>query len=329
MNQPHSIKQGHPSHLSQQFQQPDGWQWGFIENSKKQHLRYGWTIPDNPKGFVVIAPGLSEFCEKYFEVIRDLKADGYAVAILEWRGHGLSWRYHEEEDRHKRSSDGFENDIEDFKLFLNELNNIRAKHNVNETPMALLAHSMGGNIALRYIHDNPDDFVSATLTAPMMGIKLPPGQRNVAGSLCAFFNRVGRGEWYAPGQGPWTTKKYDLTSATLTSDVDRRKVHRDWLEWNPELQAGGITYNWLGEALKSCQVVRDKYFLKTIKTPCFFAIAEDEDIVMNDDILHSVQHIPDVQIKEYEKARHEIMMERDDIRSSFLSDFKSFAFKMT
>ena len=37
-------------------------------------------------------PGRSEFIEKYFETVRDLRARGFAVATLDWRGQGLSDR---------------------------------------------------------------------------------------------------------------------------------------------------------------------------------------------------------------------------------------------
>ena len=44
------------------------------------------------KGTVCIFPGRTEFIEKYFEVVRDLRARGFAVAVLDWRGQGLSDR---------------------------------------------------------------------------------------------------------------------------------------------------------------------------------------------------------------------------------------------
>ena len=37
-------------------------------------------------------PGRAEFIEKYFEVVRDARARGFAVAMLDWRGQGLSER---------------------------------------------------------------------------------------------------------------------------------------------------------------------------------------------------------------------------------------------
>lgn len=44
------------------------------------------------KGTVCIFPGRAEMIEKYFEVVRDLRERGFAVAVLDWRGQGGSAR---------------------------------------------------------------------------------------------------------------------------------------------------------------------------------------------------------------------------------------------
>lgn len=328
---PPHIKNGHPPELKPEFTQPDGWHWDWVENNKGQLLRCGWTLPDlpkgqKPKGFVVIAPGLSEFCEKYFETIRELKKDGFAVAIVEWRGHGLSARYFEQRDR--RHSDGFENDVSDFDRFMEKITKIRAENGLNDIKTALLAHSMGGNITLRYVHDKPGVFDSATFSSPMFGINLTAAQKPILKPICALFNKSGHGHWYAPGQGPWSRQKYNISKLTLSTDKTRREVQGQWFDFNPDLIAGGVTYNWLLEAQKSCDIVQNPVFQKEIKTPCFIGIAENEVIVNNKDILTTAAGIDGAIVKEYENARHELLMEKDAIRGKFLTDFKNFAFKL-
>src|SRR6266849_11164265 len=49
-----------------------------------------WPPPSDRKGTVCIFQGRIEFIEKYFEIVRDLNARGFAVATLDWRGQGLS-----------------------------------------------------------------------------------------------------------------------------------------------------------------------------------------------------------------------------------------------
>src|SRR5205807_248701 len=56
-------------------------------------LRYArWAPPPGRKGTVCVFQGRTEFIEKYFEVVRDLRARGFAVATFDWRGQGLSQR---------------------------------------------------------------------------------------------------------------------------------------------------------------------------------------------------------------------------------------------
>src|SRR3954447_21002084 len=56
-------------------------------------LRYArWAPPPGRKGTVCLFQGRAEFIEKYFETVRDLRARGFAVATLDWRGQGLSQR---------------------------------------------------------------------------------------------------------------------------------------------------------------------------------------------------------------------------------------------
>ena len=44
------------------------------------------------RGTVCILQGRAEFIEKYFEVVRDLRGRGFAVAAFDWRGQGHSGR---------------------------------------------------------------------------------------------------------------------------------------------------------------------------------------------------------------------------------------------
>ena len=45
-----------------------------------------------PAGTCVLLNGQTEFIEKYFEVIDELRGRGFAVATMDWRGQGGSGR---------------------------------------------------------------------------------------------------------------------------------------------------------------------------------------------------------------------------------------------
>src|SRR5499426_1951201 len=66
---------------------------GMLKTPDGVSLRFArWAPPPGRKGTVCLFQGRSEFIEKYFETVRDLRARGFAVATLDWRGQGLSQR---------------------------------------------------------------------------------------------------------------------------------------------------------------------------------------------------------------------------------------------
>src|SRR5712672_417571 len=66
---------------------------GFLKTRDGVAVRFArWAPPPGRKGTVCLFPGRAEFIEKYFETVRDLRARGFAVAMLDWRGQGLSDR---------------------------------------------------------------------------------------------------------------------------------------------------------------------------------------------------------------------------------------------
>ena len=72
---------------------PDRHVTGAIKTADGVTLRFArWEPPPGRKGTVCIFHGRTEFIEKYFETVRDLRSRGFAVATLDWRGQGRSER---------------------------------------------------------------------------------------------------------------------------------------------------------------------------------------------------------------------------------------------
>src|SRR5437870_13551302 len=72
---------------------PDAAVTGTIKTPDGVSLRFArWEPPPGRKGTVCLFQGRAEFIEKYFETVRDLRARGFAVATLDWRGQGVSQR---------------------------------------------------------------------------------------------------------------------------------------------------------------------------------------------------------------------------------------------
>ena len=125
---------------------PDDAVSGTIRTRDGVNLRYArFAPPPGRKGTVVLLQGRAEFIEKYFETARDLRARGFAVATLDWRGQGGSARgLSDARKGYVRDFADFEIDVETFyrQVVLPDC----------PPPYFALAHSMGGAVMLRVAH---------------------------------------------------------------------------------------------------------------------------------------------------------------------------------
>src|SRR6516165_4364563 len=72
---------------------PDNFVTGTLKTPDGVSLRFArWLPPAGRRGTVVLLQGRAEWIEKYFETVRDLRARGFAVATIDWRGQGMSER---------------------------------------------------------------------------------------------------------------------------------------------------------------------------------------------------------------------------------------------
>src|ERR1700761_8916833 len=93
---------------------PDGGTVGVVSTNDGVSLRYAsWTGGGQTKGTVCLCQGRTEFIEKYFEVVRELRARGYGVVTFDWRGQGLSDRALPDRRKgHVESFDQYNADLE-------------------------------------------------------------------------------------------------------------------------------------------------------------------------------------------------------------------------
>lgn len=119
----------------------------------------GW-LPDGgaagASGVLLIAHGLGEHSGRYGNVVDALVPGGWAVYGLDHRGHGRS-------AGRRAHIDSYDSWLVDFDTFRRE---IVARH--PGRPVFLLGHSMGGQIALAYALDHPDELAGLILSAPAL-----------------------------------------------------------------------------------------------------------------------------------------------------------------
>lgn len=296
--------------LENRFLLPSGWQDGNFINPENSHkIHYNFILPaSQPKGTVVVLPGLSEFGEKYIETANFFTSNNYSVYIIDWAYQGKSFRF--KNNTHKRHTDGFETDVSDLRYLITNI----VQSNL---PLYMLCHSMGGNIGLRYLLEHPNVFKAASFSAPMLGIKDLKNFYKPISLLLKILTPIST--FYVPGGKNWhaIARKSDGTDI-FSSDPVRDKIHNAWSIYNPQLQVGSPTLKWLQESLKSIGILQKPKNLSRINTPILLTCGEKESLVDPNAIERAAKHIPNAEFLSLKNGKHEIMMETDDIRDNFL-----------
>ena len=311
------------NNLEHRFTQPAGWQWDSFTNDRKQSLRYGsLQTHKTPDAHIIFVEGLSEYAEKTFELARDVEKMNCNFWVADRHGQGKSGRFLK--DIFKQHSTGFEEDVKDLtRMVKNILPDDGA-------PVILVGHSTGGLISLIALHDEPDTFDGAILTAPLFGIHNP-----LVKGREAIFARLPGAKWllesYATGFGTWmprTSPLSPLKQDDFTSDPARQKIHDYWQEKDPDLQIGGPTFGWLKNTCFSITKVRDKDYLAEIKQPVLLFTAGDDKLVVPQESFKVAAALPNATTKHFPNGKHELLMETDDIRKPLLQKSRRFIKKV-
>lgn len=288
---------------------PDGAEVVWFEGIAGRSLRSCLIPARNPqaaRGTVIVCPGRTEFIEKYFELAGDLLARGFAVLILDWPGQGLSDRL---------LADRGKGHIDRFETFMGALRNGLAQvEDRLPQPRVCLAHSMGGAIALAAIVEGLVKVDAAAFCAPMWGIRQPVfGMRYLVWAMRV----LGRSQDYAVQPGPPETFETNL----VTHDRRRWQINRDLTDASPDLFLGPVTWGWLGAALQIFGVFAKAAKMRRLDVPVLVATAEEEALVENAAHARIAALLPYCEHITVAGARHEILMETDDMRDQFLAAF--------
>ena len=267
----------------------------------------------NGPGVCLILNGQTEFIEKYFEVIEEFRAKGFSVITFDWRGQGGSDRLLP--DRRKAHIENFTEYDQDLDTVMRELvAPLAADRNIKPIVMA---HSMGGNILLRRLHDVQGEFAAAVLSAPMVGIT-PRGVpwwlvEQIAGRL----NRHGPSPDFVWGMAQRDQLKLPFALQIVTSDPARYARNQALLAADPELRLNGPTWGWLGAALHSIALLRTPGYAEAIQTPSLLLGAGHDRVCSTKALRDFAARMPRARYVEIAAAQHEILMEREPFRAEW------------
>ena len=198
--------------------------------SDEARLRVAVWHAAGGKGTILLFPGRTEYIEKYGRVACALTSAGFTVATIDWRGQGFSDRL--AEDRllgHVLLFGDYQRDVAAL---------LQVIHRMNlPAPFHLLAHSMGGHIALRYLHDHPGVIERAVLVSPMIDIFKSSISRWFVRTLTYVAGKAGRNQAYVIGSGDYSLDAERFEGNRLTSDPKRFLDEKKAIEENPDLAA--------------------------------------------------------------------------------------------
>jgi lysophospholipase len=280
-------------------------------------LRFArWRPPPGRKGTVCIFQGRTEFIEKYFETVRELRARGFAVATIDWRGQGLSERaLGDPRKGHVADFSEYDADVEAF------MNQVVLPD--CPPPLFAIGHSMGGTVMMRVARLGSRWFDRIVLSAPM--IRLAGVRGSTASKLTATVMRVaGLGSAYVPGGSDAIAATGPYIGNPATSDPVRHARTKAVLETAPELGLGAPTVSWLNAAYRAMNEFTDPAFPSKVRVPLMLIAAGRDQVV-------STAATEDIAIRLRAGAhliiagsRHELMMEQDRYRGQFWAAFDAF-----
>ena len=301
------------------WQQGDFATFSGVNNARINYAAFLNHQENNAK-CIVISSGRSEGYLKYKELSFDLYNQGYSVFLLDHRGQGISERLLE---------NPYKGYVEDFQFYVDDLaffiDNIVAKQ-CSAKPY-LLAHSMGGAIAARYLQDFPTKIKAAVLSSPMLGFNSGGIPELIAEPLIKTTAQLNEWfddtPWYFLGQKDFSQESFE-NNWLMHSQV-RYQEFSQLYQNTPEIQLGGITIHWLTSSLTALE----KLFanIEKITAPTLLLQAGAEKIVNNqaqDDFcaeLHKLQpqSCPEGKAVTIANAYHELFFESDEYRTPALN----------
>lgn len=329
------------------------------EGKGQRAIRYAhWTPPPGSRtGVVVHFNGRTEFIERNIYTYRDLLQRGFEVWSFDWRGQGFSQR--RLPDKQKHDIDSFDTYVRDAGYLIGHVARVREAGGSK----VLLAHSMGGQIALRYLLEtgNAQVFDHAVFSSPLLRI---PGDW-YARPISRLLRAIGLGsagaitrpaQWkgdFLPGEAAamlaggtaghafrdareTTQYSHDLGKVADINCLVEASIDANGAD-QPDLRVAAPTNDWLHAALESTDRVMQQ--ADRLRTPLLIVRAKPDTAVDNagqDAFAERVRtqlrrdnrpqafRMEDIGKGVGLEAGHELLLEVEPVRRRFFELFDAF-----
>jgi lysophospholipase len=277
-------------------------------------IRYLCFEKKNTSGALVVLPGKSETYLKYAEFFYDLQELPLSLYSMDHRGMGFSERMLP--DRLKMHVEHFHYYIQDVRTFLDNV----VKTGANKH-LFVLGHSTGSLIAALYLESHPEEFQAGVLCSPLFELNVGHLPGLAQRSLARLLDRPGRHEQYSLGQK--NIKRLPFEKNTISHSYARWSLWEQEIIPNTEaIQFGGVTNRWIRESLAAGhRAVRDA---EQIKVPVLILQAEQDSFTKAGAQDRFCRRTPLCRKVLMRGAKHEILIEREDIRAAAIAHIKTF-----
>jgi alpha-beta hydrolase superfamily lysophospholipase len=265
---------------------------GHFSGAEGVELYYqGWLPAAPPRARVIICHGVADHGGRYQHVVARLVEAGYTVYAHDHRGHVRSG--------------GVPLHVERFQLYVDDLATFCDLVSARETdtPLYLLAHSMGSAIALRYVLDHAGavDGLISSGTALYAGDGFPPWVLKLNQGLATFLPRL-------------------RLTAIPTQGVSRDITWVAATRRDPYIYHGAGTTRLGAEILRALEGLRPR--LREITLPLLILQGENDILTggKGAQLLYAQAASQDKTLKVYAGAYHEVFNDLPEAREAFLDD---------
>lgn len=281
--------------------------------------RIDWALAEGtaPRGSLLFLGGRGDAYEKYLETLDHWHRRGWRITAADWRGQAGSGRL---------GFDPVTGHVEDFAVWVEDLAAFwSAWRRDTPGPHVLVAHSMGGHLALRALAERRIDPAAVVLSAPMLGIaglKLPLPLLHAVARLMTRIGDKRRPAWKwseRPGEVP------ERRVSLLTHDAERYADELWWRGERPSLQMGAASWGWVERAYESIGRLGRPGVIEAIEAPVLLFGTTADRLVDFAAIVRAARRLPKGELLQFgPEASHEILREVDPVRDRALAAIDDF-----
>ncbi len=276
------------------------------------HRAYRWPADGPRRGSLLFQSGRADFIEKYLEACDHWHLRGWDIEGFDWRGQGGSRRLTGALVPDDRLS--FDPLIDDLVAFVTDW---QAR---TPGPHVLVAHSMGGHVALRACAEKGMTLDALVLVAPMLALHTGFIPRIVARAVIGGARMAGLGARAAWHDDPRDPRR----QLRLTGSLERYQDSQWWKRTTPGIGLGAPTWNWLGAAMAGARLIERKGVLERVATPVLLLAAGLDKLVRDAAIEDAARRLPNAEMKLLPTGRHELLREADENRLPALAAIDDF-----